>query len=283
MAMKADSAKLQTVRVADITEYPTELGNRCLLLREKGLEPYWHTEEEIMDALMESAGKPECLHICQKSSRCSAFYERFEQGVTPFIERDPICLLEYGGRYWASEGKHRICLAKRAGIERIEAYVYPMAKDSFTLLPPVGTPGVYNFLAKYDKKRRAYGEVAVLWIGGTVGVPPSRVTVSPAFLDAAHATYGNTAQILPGLSYCVSFTEERPGLLRRRGDIHAEATVTIELSHRNTRIWLLSVPAGMAVPPRQDDRRAAISQGTTIYRTGCWRNRHLTTVVSELY
>lgn len=188
----------------DIAEYPTELGNRCLLLRESGLDPYWHTEEEIMVALMESTGKPECLHICQKSSRCSAFCEQYQKGVTPFIERDPICLLEYGGRYWASEGKHRVCLAKRAGIESIEAYVYSMVKDSYTPLPPIGTPGVYKFRVVYNKRRRAYGEVAVLWIGGVAGVPPSRFTFSPAFLDAAHSSDGTR------FSFCRDYLTASP-------------------------------------------------------------------------
>lgn len=112
------------VNVADIAEFPTRLGSRCLLLKKLGLDAYFTTEEELLEALTESAGNSELLRICMESSRCSVFWEKFREGTTPFTEYDPIYLNEYNGRYWVVEEKHRVCLAKRAGIEKIEAFVY---------------------------------------------------------------------------------------------------------------------------------------------------------------
>ncbi|MEZ0535976.1 hypothetical protein ACAG39_01865 [Caldicellulosiruptoraceae bacterium PP1] len=45
----------KAINVSDIVEFPTELGNRCLLLTELGLNPYIHTEEEILEALEKTA------------------------------------------------------------------------------------------------------------------------------------------------------------------------------------------------------------------------------------
>lgn len=86
------------VNVSDIMEYPTEMGSRCLLLQHFGLDVYWNTEEEILDALTNSAGDPECLDICLKTSRCQAFWKQYQKGLTPFAESDPIRLLEYDGK-----------------------------------------------------------------------------------------------------------------------------------------------------------------------------------------
>lgn len=67
-------AEPSTVRVEDIAEFPTELGGRCLLLQDLGLNPYSDTEEVLLEALTESAGRPGSLHICLASSRCRKFY-----------------------------------------------------------------------------------------------------------------------------------------------------------------------------------------------------------------
>jgi hypothetical protein len=93
-------AELRTVKVADIAEFPTELGSRCLLLQQFGLSPYRNTEEELLETLTETAAQPVLLDICLQSSRCQKFYRAFPKGCTPFSETDPIRLLEFGGRYW---------------------------------------------------------------------------------------------------------------------------------------------------------------------------------------
>jgi len=41
--------EFHVVKVSDIVEFPTKLGNRCLLLSKLGFNAYWNTEEEILD------------------------------------------------------------------------------------------------------------------------------------------------------------------------------------------------------------------------------------------
>jgi hypothetical protein len=196
---------LKTVQVADIAEFPTALGNRCLLLNELGLDPYVNTDEELLDALVESAKNPKMVNICNKSSRCKAFWEKFQQGITPFIERDPIRLLEYNGRYWVSEGKHRVCMAKRSGVKSIDAYVWPLEEDEYSFLPPEGEQGRFVFQCTYfqGKSCRAKGDVAVLWIQSPYGCPPSRFDFGPAALDGRLDTRGELRLLFPGLSYSI--------------------------------------------------------------------------------
>lgn len=104
--------RLEIVKVDSIKEFPTQLGSRCRLLRELGLNPYENTEEEIMEALIETAKESKYLDICMKSSRCSGFWEKFSAGETPFFKEDPIQLLKYRDTYWAVEGKQRVCWLK---------------------------------------------------------------------------------------------------------------------------------------------------------------------------
>lgn len=269
-------AELRTVKVADIAEFPTELGSRCLLLQQFGLGPYWNTEEELLETLTETAAQPALLDICLQSSRCQKFYRAFREGYTPFCETDPIRLLEFRGRYWVTEGKHRVCLAKRAGVERLEAYVWPLPEDTESLLPPEGTPGRHVFRHMYPVDSGigpdADGSVAVLWVKSPPGVPPSRFDFAPGALDARQDTGGELVTLFPGLSYRVSVTEtiKKLGLFRRRKFLLVEAEVIIEPAHQKTKIWLSRLPAGEALSMRP----AGLTSLETVYRFGCWRQRH---------
>jgi len=267
----------RVVRVADIVEFPTALGSRCALLRELGLSAYRDTEEELLDALTRSAEDPRWLEVCLTDSRCRAFWDVFQQGRTPFAEFDPVRLHEHGGRYWVVEGKHRVCLAKRAGVKELEAVVYPLAEDVLSLLPRQGEPGCFRFRFTCQRRGRkvegARGEVAFLWVedpelsesfaGGQV------------WLTASQDTGGRFREVVPGLRYRVSVARKR--LCWRpfcsREEIAVDAEVVVAEGHRRTKIWLMTVRAaevpglgaGFAGPPAFE----------TVYRFGCWRRGHL--------
>lgn len=267
-------AELCSIEVADIAEFPTELGSRCLLLRELGLNAYRNTEEELFEAVTGSAQCSEYLKICLQDSRCRAFWERFRHGVTPFSERDPVRLLGYQGRYRVSEGKHRVCLAKRAGVKTLKAYVWSLPEDTESLLSPEGTPGRYHFRYLLDPGCRsaASGEAAGLWVASPPGVPPGRFDFSPALLDVRQDTDGEFVPLFAGLSYRVSVTgiTRRTGLFGYRKFISVESEIIIEPTHRKTKIWLFSIPAGEALSMRP----AGCTHLKTVYRFGCWRRRH---------
>lgn len=273
MFEQPDGIERRAVRVADIEEYPTALENRCLLLRQLGLDTYRCTDEELLDALNESAKHPENLDICKNNSRCGAFWDKLQQGVTPFFERDPIRLEEYNGRYWVNEGKHRVCMAKRCGAERIDAYVWKLGEDERTLLPVIGNAGHYSFRCEYSPKglRRAKGDIAVLWVQSPHDYPASRFDFGPIALDTRLSTQGKLHTVFPGLSYSVTASHEcsMPFGLKKRYIIQSD--VAIEPGHTRTRIWLMrGLTENVLVRPPVE-----VSQISTEYRFGCWRNHHL--------
>jgi hypothetical protein len=267
----------QNVRVENIVEYPTRLGSRCALLRELGYDAYSDTEEELIEVLTDSARRPERLGICLKDSRCRAFWEVFQEGRTPFVERDPIHLLEYRGRYWAVEGKHRVCLAKRAGIEVLEARVYLLEEDTMTMLKPEGKPGRYCFYFSCTMGsgsiEEVQGDVALLWVNH-----PGfswRTFFGWAWLDVSMDTRGKWEEIIPGLRYRVSVGRklERRLFFRLRKQFTVDSEVEIAPEHSKTKIWLLKVPAEDALGMRLHSGN--LLQLGTVYRFGCWRQHHL--------
>ncbi|WP_101909057.1 hypothetical protein [Marasmitruncus massiliensis] len=271
------TTELITVRVADIMEYPTYLGSRCMLLASLGLDANWDSEEDLLKALIKSAEDPDCLKICKQSSRCRVFWEAYQRGETPFLQRDPIRLSEYAGHYWVSEGKHRVCMAKRSGVETIEAYVYHLPFDDHTLLQPEGEAREYVFQYSFCGEDRQ-GEIAVLWVEPPPGEPPSIFSFFPTMLDVKCNTGGAKIELFPGLSYKVRCTEKQIGFLKRRKITEVETEVCINANHANTRIWLLK---GAANTLYHFDL-LPLSAWDTVFRCGCWRTRHLNRHVEQL-
>lgn len=269
--------ELMTVKVSEITEYPTNLGSRCMLLASLGLDAYWDSEEDLLKALTKSAADPNCLKICTQSSRCRAFWEVYQRGETPFLQKDPIRLSEYAGHYWVSEGKHRVCMAKRAGVETIEAYVYHLAFNAYTLLQPEGEPGKYLFKYSFCGED-LQGEIAVLWVEPPHGEPPSVFSFFPTMLDRKCNTDGAEIELFPGLSYNVRCTKKKIGFLKRRILTEVETEVCINSYHANTRIWLLKGNANdlcrLNLLP--------LSALNTVFRCGCWRTQHSNRHVEQL-
>lgn len=264
------------VKVSDIVEFPTELGNRCLLLPKLGLNAYWNSEEEVLKALTESAKNPETLNICLTYSRCQKFWEMFKRGSTPFVERDPIRLLEYEGRFWVAEGKHRVCFAKRAGIENLEAVVYNLKEDTESLLMPEGEPGRYCFSSSFSLSSRgsedARGTLAYLWVSSPRGVFPGIFDFRGAWLDVSQSTGGSLIELFPGLQYRVLVHRklERRGFFKRMERLVVESEVRIRSDHPKTKVWLLEIPAAEV-----SIMRSAAPSFRTVYRFGCWRRAHL--------
>jgi hypothetical protein len=263
-------AELHTVKVGDIVEFPIMLGNRCLLLQELGFNAYWNTEEELLEALSGSASNPKMLEICLSYSPCRRFWEEFGQGRTPFIKSDPIRLTKYGNRYWISEGKHRVCLAKRAGVESLEAFVYCLQKDTMSLLLPEGTPGRFRFSCTIGN-RKFQGTIAYL----QVHIPHGLMRFDPVgfqsiWLDVGRDTSGQFVKIMPGVEYRVSTMKKRKklGLFRQQDEFCVESEVIISPGHPKTKVWLLQASANDVFNFNSPSFR-------TIYRRGCWRQGHL--------
>lgn len=269
--------ELRKIRVADIAEFPTELGNRCLLLQELGLSAYRNTEEELLETLTESAHRPGALDICLRSSRCRRFYEAFREGCTPFGDKDPIRLLEHGGRYWVAEGKHRVCLAKRTGVENLEASVYYLEEDTESLLPREGEPGRFRFCLSFSLGSKGpeeiRGSVAYLWVHSSPGAIPGRFNFRGAWLDAPQSTAGRWTELFPGLQYYVSANKEleKRGFFRRREQFVVESEVAIEPNHAKTKVWLMEASAAEVLGPQLTGPPSF----RTVYRFGCWRQGHL--------
>ncbi len=263
-------AELHTVRVKNIVEFPTELGNKCLLLQELGLNAYWNTEEELLEVLSSSASNPKMLEICLSYSPCRRFWEEFKQGRTPFVKNDPIRLTKYGDRYWVSEGKHRVCLAKRAKVESLEALVYCVQKDTMSLLPPEGEPGRFCF--SYSVAERKFqGTIVYLQVHVPNGLFEFSLTGLHSFwLDIVAGTSDTFVNIVPGVEYRISSTKRRikTGLFRHQKVLTVESEVIISPEHPKTKVWLLQAPASEVFNFNSPSFR-------TVYRRGCWRQGHL--------
>ena len=263
--------EFHVVKVSDIVEFPTKLGNRCLLLPKLGFNAYWNTEEEILDTLIESAKYPEMLSVCIDYSPCRRFWEEFRCGHTPFKEREPIQLLKYGNRHWVIEGKHRVCLAKRAGVENMEVLVYPLKEDTMSLLPPEGKPGQFSF--SYSVANRKFqGTLAYLQVYVQQGLELKfgLAGFRSVWLDAGRTTEGQFDEILPGVRYWVSVRKQRKrlSLFHFQEEIIVESKVLITPDHPKTKVWLLDIPAAEVFGFNSSSFR-------TIYRWGCWRQGHL--------
>ncbi len=230
-----------------------------------------------MEAVTQSAKDQGKLQICLRDSRCRAFWDGFQKGRTPFAESDPIRLLEHAGRYWVTEGRHRVCLAKRAGVGMLEAIVFSLPEDTQSLLPQQGEPGQFSFWLSYVCRGRKLedvrGEAAFLWVEHPA--LSEKFAWGKVWLTAPEDTGGSFREVLPGVAYRVSVARKRLhwGLFRSSEEIVVNAEVVVKDDHPKTKIWLMKVPVGqipafrfgLGTPPSFE----------TVYRYGCWRRGHL--------
>lgn len=287
--MGENKRELKIVQVKDIPEFSSWLGNRCTLLSHYGLFPYRNTEEEICEFLEQSAKDPKMLNICLKS-RCGEFYRYFQRGDTPFMESDPIYLEEYGGKYWVSEGKHRVCLAKRMGVKTISAFVYHLSDDFYSLLPQIGEPGRYQALFSYDPsdgRAKAEGTVLLLMVYDIDKI--CHHLQSRLVFDEYRDTSGSMKTILEGIRYRVKVVKETSRRLFSRSQTKVTVTseVAIESDHKKTKIWLLEIPANLLDSVALHDERLYDAQlyggAKSIYRYGRWRKINLKAILHKNY
>lgn len=249
-------------------EQPVDLGNRCTLLNHYGMQPYWHTEEEVWEFLDTALRDPATLWLCLKS-RCGEFCHQFQQGYTPFFDRDPVVLTGYQGHYWAEEGKHRVCLAKRMGIRHIKAFVREVDRDYYSMLPPEGKPSEHVCCFKVvmnGSRPRVAGDILLLWLPD--------VSVTRRFggrifrLDFGADTGGERVSPVRGVECCVRVErcERRVWFLGKKREITVTALVNIRGDHEKTKIWLLRVNAGAVLQPYCREPELV-----TLYRYGRWR------------
>ncbi|MEZ0536024.1 hypothetical protein ACAG39_02105 [Caldicellulosiruptoraceae bacterium PP1] len=255
--------KIEFVEIEKIKEYPTRLGSKCLLLKKLGYDPYSDTEEEIMDVLIKTEKDKNYLNICKESSRCSAFYKEFSQGnIEPYFERDPIYLERFENNYWVIEGKHRICLAKRAGIKKIKAYIYETT-NSQMLLPNIGQPE--EFVLEYSKGifTKFSGSKALLWIKGLKDPEYYTLIKGPIWLDKKFNTCGKIFELLPGVKMSINVQTEK-SFIRK---YIIQTRVIIENNHKKTKVWLLKIPCHKKI----NYFDIAEIESYTLYRYGLWR------------
>ena len=259
-----DGYKLETVKVANIPEYATELGGRCLLLESLGINPYSECQEKVRKVLIETAKDPKNLEICKKSSRCGVFSKFFERGETPFLDKDPIRIIkERNGQYTVAEGKHRVCMAKRGGFSVLQAYIWDAYPIKTAALPEIGRRDEYKFLFTFTKFGGAIGDCAVLWLKAR----PHEYHrfLLPEVLDEKFDTKGEFCEPKSGLRYKVSV---KRGFLGVKTTI--EARVIISQDHDAYGIWLLRVPVKNL---RRLTRLRDLDE-RTLYRYGCWKEAH---------
>ncbi|HBK68941.1 MAG TPA: hypothetical protein DDZ91_09890 [Firmicutes bacterium] len=269
--MRLLPGKLCKVPTKDI-EFSTLLGNRCRLLTNHGLRPYTSTEEDIYELLAESKGKPDQFEICL-GSNCMVFYKEFAKGKTPFFDKEPIEIEEFDGHYWVAEGKHRVCLAKMAGIEYISAYVTKLERDAYSCLSPFGQPGEYTakHIIAWNKKTHIEGEAFFLWC--TKNDPIfSAPSFSTNWLDSLHNTNGKFLKLIPGVEYKVVVEKTvKHRLFSSYEILDVSATVKISEDHMKTKIWLARFPAKELLPAKPPVNIV----NNTIYRYGRWQDDHV--------
>jgi len=256
----------KTVQVKDIAEYPTNLGTRCKLLNLNGCFPYSETEEEILYTLQRLAKNPRNLEICKGSSHCGGFWKYYKDGITPFIDKDPIVLAKHDNKYWAIEGKHRSCMAIRAGVKEITANVF-IDNNRQMMLPEVGTYGDYYFNYSYVGYRNhpkiVKGRVPILFVSIPKHNGFTKINEKITLLDSSNEidTKGELRRIMDGIFYSVTVSQKTTLFLPPKSSV--KVRVIIEKDHPKTKVWLLK--GNLAA------RNEALCDMETVYRVGCFR------------
>ncbi|ABO49430.1 hypothetical protein Dred_0894 [Desulforamulus reducens MI-1] len=264
------------VDVNKIVEYPTTFGSPgCHLLDQLGICFYTNTVEKIMYTIQSSATDPEKLSIC-KSGYCGKLLDAFKPGHTPGNHHDPITLSEYNGKYWVGEGKHRVCIAKRFGIKTIQANITKLDRDIYSLLPTVGSPGLFS-ATKIKTKRHFYtGQYLFLWagkpdhtMGGSI-MEKLNFKYRKGSLDVCH-------NIFDGLDYSQIVASSDNNFVKRLicGNPQLFSTyVSISNDHPLTKIWLVRLSF--------DDIPNNKNKVETLYRVGLWRKHHEKELINSL-
>lgn len=248
---------IERVEVSKIVEYNPKLDDRCYLLARAGMNTDVCSEEDVVGFLEWAEKDEECLKFCCDDSRCSAFLSPLRSGTTPFADIDPVVLLEQGNKYWVLEGKHRVCLAKRAGIRYIDAQVQHIdtCEPIFEPLPRLGEPSKYEFSA-VKIGRKIYGNLVELLAEQSWDpVIHKRIMKRMALNNGSILTTGRMEDV-PGVQ--VSVREESHKYWTKY-----LATIEVKPNHVNTKIWLYT--------RKNNPKQTRKSVLKTVYRRGLWR------------
>lgn len=188
-------------------------------------------------------------------------------------ENSPQFLCSYWGLCYfpMCEGKHRVCMAMRSGVENIEACVYELTQDEYSLLGEIGDYGRYEFKYSYRKNKpdKKTGEIALLWIESK---QPTIFSFRPTAIIAKNPAQGlgQWITVLPGIRYAVNVFVCASGTLRTGKQIFVTVQVVVEPSHAQARVWLMSLNADKT----RTGEKLSLADVTTVFRRGLWRSRH---------
>lgn len=192
---------------------------------------------------------------------------------------DPISLSEYNGTYWANEGKHRVCMAKRANIDWVWAKVNNL--DDFEalrylLLPSVrleDTPIIEEVVNVADGKPVETNELVLIvripepFIGGDgtkIKLDYKPFTDTWTLIDKKIGGIFYKKQNLTRKVPMIPFLKFLPW---HRIEELTKISVKIEKNHCKTGVWLIKEIT--TYENGKDIRKE------TLYRYGCWREKHL--------
>lgn len=230
------------VPVASIVEYPTSFGRGgCHLLREtEGTDQYSITEEEISEFLETSAKNPQNLLICQ-NGYCRFFVEQFLAGRTPKV-KEPIQLSEYQGKFWTTEGKHRVCAAKRTGATFVDAWVEQLQEDN-SILPPIGEHGAFCASITTTSHRRNGSNIFIDASFRRFNVSDNhyRGFATRLFRQAFNASEGK-ASVFPGCSITIIWRRSNRVLTMLQQKEIIDITVEVTNDLPNGKLWIARVP-----------------------------------------
>ncbi len=270
---------LEKVWVKDIAEYPDTFGGNCTLLKKNGLNVYQNTEEEIVSFLEATAQNPDNINICTSERQCRNILEGLKNHVK--FQEQPIKLSKYKGICWVIEGKHRVCMAKRAKIDWVWANVCVVKNDDIgnnrIILPSIKS-GEHLHVVKEIRQINQenyflYQEELVLWMD------------IPDYVDAFTGLHTIKLNFLPdtngweliqkgveGIYYNKTTYTEKTSLfsfLKFWSEEKKKIKIEIKIlpDHTNTKIWLMSIPI--------KDGKKQLDKIENIYRHGLWRNHHL--------
>lgn len=242
-------------------EQPTALGSKCHLLDTHKLHPYSNTEEELLHALMRHSDARSIDAICRQGY-CKFFFSAFDSGIIPALDKDPIELTTFNGKYWVIEGKHRVCAAKRAGVKQIEAIVVQGDRD-LSPLPPVGHYG--TFTSEYTERSRGEhraGYDIFLYADLTKGM--GFPNVIRKLLGTSLHNYDTWEQIIPGIyaqKHILAKSSWIGGLLLGGRTLRVQLTIRIENDIPDAKIWLVRVPLQHGVYPDFSRRQDLFRRG----------------------
>lgn len=139
--------------------------------------------DEVQAFITRTAGDPQCVADCLASSYCGELLAKLRED--PAFGGHPVTLLKMGERYYpGGSGHHRICIAKRAGLQLLMARVYEIPADDphYTFLAPVGE--IQTHQARLQLRRDAAYEGTALYLAQVAPLPSEHAWLPVTYVQA---------------------------------------------------------------------------------------------------